>query len=786
MTSLLHGSSFPTARLPSPHPHTPHPLAADLPAIQTRGTYRRENEKKRSKCNRDKFKQYMCELNECMGFKKLSINKCLSTAVSLMKLSLFTETFTEQLQQVHSSLVYEVGSYLGLVFDEDGRILHVTEKVSEHPLPFNMANIGSFLTQICFNSPQILEKVFKQNSTHMEMKLKYSKKNKQPTSVFFKGKVLLNKMSNMKIFIGYACIADKKDIVRDPFMFNTGLEVWINSNYDVIKSHSWLDLLLEDSLRHLKDKPLSLLSLLHPDDLGVIKESEQQIQSSGYFKVSCRVFTGENYLWLTARGYPQDTHAEIYVWPFASESIEGGDMTLLDGKKLWNSRQKRFNKSKSRHVTLENGDTDDTVADAFAAGVKRSHSESSCGVKRSHSESSSESEKLSPKKVALSSDVYVDIEVDVKVAVCKDEYDRNVAVTSALCSTMTSPDCLSQDKSVLSLDSTSQDSISPAPSTQIYSPRLSAFEVRSSYNKSSPTFVPVTGNIPVLCVKPIPCKVARVEPLLKRTEYICTDWVKNSSIVSPEQNNIIVGTDWIKENITVSPEQNNTIVGADWIKENITVLPEQNNTKVCTDWIKEIRTVSPEQNKNICADHLFKRADWIKENSTDSPEQMKTGVCTDWIKENRNISPPEQIKTGGCTDWIKENRNISPLEQIKTGGCTDWIKENRNISPLEQIKTGGCTDWLKGRVAPQQPRTVSVSQIERLVKMSTVLNRLKSTNPALYTEFAGVLDIESEADDKVLKMLPLIIKLQQHDTPAYCELLASLPARFTNTLSTLL
>ena len=573
MTSPNYDSNFPTAAVTAASSTLLPATSPATPPTKTRGTFRRENEKKRSKCNRDKFKQYMCELNECMGFKKLSINKCLSTAVSLMKLSLFSEMFSDQdSHQGPSSLLYEVGSYLGLAFDEDGRILHVTQKISEHPLPFNMAHIGSFLTQICFNTPQILDKVFKHNSKHMEMKLKYSKKNKQPTSVFFSGKVLLNEVSKMKIFIGYACIPDRRDMLRDPFMFNTGLEVWINSNYDIIKSHSWLDLLLEDSLRHLKGKPLSLLSLLHPDDLGVIEESERQMACSGFFKVSCRVYTGENYLWLAARGYPQDDRAEIHVWPFASESIEGGEISLLDGKKLWTKRQKRVKKDKIRNVTISsespesdggyeggvNVDTLDSAADVFAVGVKRSRSEdeSSCDG----------SERFSPKKMVLSNDDVI------------------------------SPEPLNGD-------------VLPTKTSPFTTSRTSAFEVRSSHNNTSPTFIPVTGSIPVVCVKPMPCKVARMEPVVKRTEF------------------------------------------------------------------------------------LAKPSD-------------------DWIKQSPEIISPE---------------------------------------PRKMVK----------------PEEVSVSQIERLVKMNTVLSQLRTTNPALYTEFAGVLDVESGSDDKVLKMLPLIIKLQQHDTPAH-------------------
>lgn len=46
----------------------------------------RESEKQRAKRNRDKFRQLIMELNDCVSDESLSTNKCLSTAISILSL----------------------------------------------------------------------------------------------------------------------------------------------------------------------------------------------------------------------------------------------------------------------------------------------------------------------------------------------------------------------------------------------------------------------------------------------------------------------------------------------------------------------------------------------------------------------------------------------------------------------------------------------------------------------------------------------------------------------------
>ena len=489
----------------------------------TIGTFRKENEKKRSKFNRDKFKYYMEELNQSMGFKKLSINKCLSTAVSILKLSKFSERFPlrEQGSDLNEALLdtmgvspnmfYDLGNYLGLAFDENGRVLHITRKLSEHSIPFNLCTIGSFLSQICFNCDEILTKCFVENSTHMEMKLKFIKKNKKPISMFFSGKVLLIPSTQTKMFIGYSCIPDKRDSARDPFMFNTGFELWIDSNYEVIKSNSWLELLVEDAVKQFKAKnePINLLALLHPDDMYIIKEVAEQAKQCGFFKVSCRIFDGENYLWLNAKGFPQtddngQPYSECYVWPFAYEDFKTGDMYLLEVKKLWSLKQKRgkvhksfadqIDKTKEKEIELPIKEPSPPPPGHYSSQelpisiLGKRHLSSSASSFSSSSDSFS-----SPKRLAMTPPRTPSptIELDAAPPIIRPIFHRS-----------------------------------------------SAFAAHSG---ATPTFVPVSGNVPIMRVAPVMCKIVKVEratPSLKEDLYpveaVTKCFVKDTECCPPD------------------------------------------------------------------------------------------------------------------------------------------------------------------------------------------------------------------------------------------------------------
>jgi len=289
---------------------------------------------------------------------------------------------------------------------------------------------------------------------------------------------MLNAASQIKMFIGYGFIQDKRDTIRDPFMFNSGFEVWIDSNYEVIKSHSWLELLLEEGLRHQKVGHINLFSLLHPDDLGVIEDCEHQMKEQGFFKISCRLYDGENYLWVTARGYPQkrgtpDRYAEVYVWPFAYEDFKTGDMYLVDVKKLWSKKQKRGKvfKAAREKYSLMNQSTEGP--EHHCLDTSSSSDESSDMLRkrpRSDGESSESSESC-------------------------DESPKRLAIDSG--SSVSSPE--------------------PCEPFRPIPKRVSAFQARKG------TFVPVAGSLPVLIPQhehPVEKRI-RVEPVVMHTtEYI--------------------------------------------------------------------------------------------------------------------------------------------------------------------------------------------------------------------------------------------------------------------------
>eukprot|EP00116_Pleurobrachia_bachei_P006428 sb/3466690/ len=129
-------------------------------------------------------------------------------------------------------------------------------------------------------------------------------------------------------------------------MFNTGFEIWINRECEIIKSHSWLDMLLEDALSPLRGSPVSLLALLHPDDLPVLDQMESQAKRNGFFSCTFRLYDGDSYLLVQARGYPMRTehgvkYSETYIWPVGYEDYKTDDLYIVDVKKMWRQKQKK-------------------------------------------------------------------------------------------------------------------------------------------------------------------------------------------------------------------------------------------------------------------------------------------------------------------------------------------------------------------------------------------------------------------------------------------------------------
>ena len=323
----------------------------------------RETEKFRSKCNRAQFKSIIEELNAFLGFRRMTINKCLSTAVSVFKLNKLnpfmkicqngTLNHTLISHVMPSGVFYDIGNYLALVFDANGSILHISKRQTDHGLPFNLCNCGSSMNQICHNMRDILQDVFEEGRPHFQMRLKYCKKDKQAAVMPFQGRILTDPESQTKIFMGFGYIGDKRDTTRDPFMFHTGCEVHLDLDFNVIKCHQWLDYLLEGAVRINQGKgPLNIMSMLHHDDLVLIDDGMQSIRDKGRFRSSCRLFDGTNYLYVhfsIIPAYKDKTklsHFVAYVWPFGYENAKSGEVNLIDLKMLWLQKHQMVKKMK--------------------------------------------------------------------------------------------------------------------------------------------------------------------------------------------------------------------------------------------------------------------------------------------------------------------------------------------------------------------------------------------------------------------------------------------------------
>lgn len=315
--------------------------------------------KEKVKRTRESVKEVIEELTRLLGHKATTKYKCLTRmtrfkslamALAIMKLDRFCVYYSPpktpnprvKLINIRPELFYDAGNYLGLSFDENGRILHLTKRESsELGYPFSIiCGVGCPISKICYNWEYILKHVFTNNTTStctFIMKLI----NKQRTHMFFDGKLFVDTKTGSKMFLGFSFVEHHKGYcVQDPFVLHSGFEVWVNKEYNIIKNHPWL----EHLLKHVKYYgELSLFSLIHPDELSLIEKCTKEAQTKGQFKTCCRIFDGKNYLWVNVRGYPTTLDrgkviVHMFVWPFAYESPDTEEMTMINLAKLWTKK----------------------------------------------------------------------------------------------------------------------------------------------------------------------------------------------------------------------------------------------------------------------------------------------------------------------------------------------------------------------------------------------------------------------------------------------------------------
>ena len=355
---------------------------------------RKESEKNRSKTNRDEFKSIIGELNRCLGDTKMSTNKCLSTAISVIKLGKFFNckslgavmedddencfmSSPEVLEELHSDIPIDLfmstTNWIGIGFEETGKILYVSQGFKDS-FKFDECIIGCQLQTICYNADEVLRRVFIEDKLSFLFHVKSQRRReKKVISIYIDGKLL--EADDIKMFLGYGYGRAKMDshddiIIKNPMFLYSGCEAWISSDYQVIQGHPYLDMLVNLEVgSNSPNSSVDVFAYLHPDDIIALQKSQKMISKKGYSRGVCRVLTREKvrrYLYLAYKAYAyikveSDTQIETfyvcYVWPFAYSSdtqsyIEGG-MQFIDFNKLWDSKTPSFFKKSNNRIDLK-------------------------------------------------------------------------------------------------------------------------------------------------------------------------------------------------------------------------------------------------------------------------------------------------------------------------------------------------------------------------------------------------------------------------------------------------
>ena len=102
----------------------------------------RESEKQRAKRNRDKFRQLIMELNDCVSDDSLSTNKCLSTAISILSLEKVHKDSDANLNSIKDSPSSSSGSSgSGSTVEPAKELLHLLSARDCFGIGFNESGV---------------------------------------------------------------------------------------------------------------------------------------------------------------------------------------------------------------------------------------------------------------------------------------------------------------------------------------------------------------------------------------------------------------------------------------------------------------------------------------------------------------------------------------------------------------------------------------------------------------------------------------------------------------------
>lgn len=222
---------------------------------------KKEDEKTRSKTNRQHFKSLLGELNNCVSDTTLNNNSTLEIAVAVSKLNAFyndlTPLKTSEILDVDHFL--KIKNSIGIGFIQSGVILYATEQLSEYFKDIRYL-IGCPMNKIIYNSAEVIKQVFVNKQTNFLLQMKRNYRSKKSLDIFITGKLMENSAGE-QMLLGYSKIK--------PFAMYKNLPLAVTGCYmvgslslEIVKGHPYIDYLLNSKM-----KGTCSTMYPHPDDM---------------------------------------------------------------------------------------------------------------------------------------------------------------------------------------------------------------------------------------------------------------------------------------------------------------------------------------------------------------------------------------------------------------------------------------------------------------------------------------------------------------------------------------
>ena len=302
---------------------------------------KKEDEKLRSKANRQHFKSLIEQLNNCVSDTKLNKNSTLEIAVALVKLDTFynpkqiSAKATTYKNNLDVNQFLNITNSVGIGFLKSGIIMYATEQLQSYFKEIKNL-IGSHLSKISYNSEDIIKRVWVDNQTSFCIQVKGNYKAKSAFDICINGKRMYSSRCET-MFLGYSKIKPFT-MFKNPSLAMTGCYQVTNLDLHLVKSHPYIDYLLNNEM---SGTPSAMWP--HPDDFDLAPFNE--LMKTGFAECNIRLLRmepGGSHRYVhcvitmtTFKDVLTDvTQIGSLVWPYAitkeGQHFTGNDLEMLN------------------------------------------------------------------------------------------------------------------------------------------------------------------------------------------------------------------------------------------------------------------------------------------------------------------------------------------------------------------------------------------------------------------------------------------------------------------------